>query len=68
MPPPSPFPLPPSPRWATSLAAGLGEHGKDVELFIYPGAGHSFGLGGAAYTAMMARSIAFFDSQLKAGR
>ena len=54
-------------RWATRLAADLRDHGKDVELFIYPGAGHSFGIGGAAYTAMMARSIAFFDGHLKAG-
>ncbi len=55
-------------RWATSLAAALREHGKDVELYTYPGAGHSFGIGGAAHNTMMARSIAFFDSQLKAGR
>ncbi|MFN8475202.1 MAG: alpha/beta fold hydrolase [Anaerolineae bacterium] len=52
-------------RWATSLAASLRDHGKDVELYTYPGAGHSFGIGGAAHNTMMARSIAFFDSHLK---
>ena len=55
-------------RWATGLAAALRDHGKDVELYTYGGAGHSFGIGGGAYNTMMARSIAFFDNQLKAGR
>ena len=53
--------------WATDLAQRLHDHGKDAELFTYPGAGHSFWTGSAAYNALMARSIAFFDARLRNG-
>ena len=51
---------------ATDLHQRLLDAGKPAELYSYRGAGHSFWTGSAAYNALMARSIAFFDAHLRA--
>ena len=53
-------------EWATDLHQRLLDAGKPAELYSYRGAGHSFWTGSAAYNALMARSIAFFDAHLRA--
>lgn len=50
------------PDWSRNLNARLGELGKRVELFEYPGQGHS--LQGRSLTTMMDRVVVFFRETL----
>ena len=50
-------------QWAYDVEAGLRAAGKPVELYVYPGAGHS--LNGADFDLAMARTLAFFDAVLR---
>jgi uncharacterized protein len=50
-------------EWAYDIEAGLREAGKEVTLYVYPGAGHSFQ--GADFDLMMQRTLAFFDEHVR---
>lgn len=50
-------------QWALDVEAGLSAAGKQVEMHVYPGAGHS--LNGADFDVAMQRTLAFFDAVLK---
>jgi uncharacterized protein len=51
-------------EWSQRLTRLLREHGKDADLFQYPGAPHGFGIGSVAYTMLMERSTLFFGQHL----
>jgi dipeptidyl aminopeptidase/acylaminoacyl peptidase len=50
-------------EFSESLNKALGEAGKTVEYYTYPGTDHN--LSGSAFGQAMSRSIAFFDKYLK---
>jgi uncharacterized protein len=50
-------------EWARDIEAGLLEAGKDVDMHVYPGAGHSFQ--GQDFELMMQRTLAFFDEHVR---
>lgn len=47
--------------WSTNLADALRAQSKEVEFYAYPGAGHGFGTGSAAYHRLLQRTIAFLE-------
>ena len=50
-------------EFSESLNNALGEAGKTVEYYTYPGTDHN--LSGSAFTTAMTRSVEFFDKYLK---
>lgn len=50
------------PEWAQKLYTGLLAADRQVEIYDYPGAGHTFT--GAAWEAMMERALAFYEAAL----
>lgn len=51
------------PEWSARLADSLTAAGKDVTLYAYPGAGHSFY--NEDWNLFMGRNVEFFDAVLK---
>jgi len=54
------------PRWSEAIREALVRAGRDVEYASYPGQGHIFD--GSAWEDAMARTLAFFDAHVRAGR
>jgi uncharacterized protein len=52
------------PAWSARLAQALIDAGKDANLYLYPGAGHSFY--GSTWSLYLARNLEFFNTLLKA--
>ncbi|MPZ61750.1 MAG: alpha/beta fold hydrolase [Propionibacteriales bacterium] len=48
-------------RWTQTTVSRLRSHGKDVQLYTYPGEGHTFY---SAWPLSMRRTVAFFDRRL----
>ncbi len=54
------------PRWSEAIREALVRAGREVEYASYPGQGHIFS--GGAWEDAMARTLAFFDAHVRAGR
>jgi dipeptidyl aminopeptidase/acylaminoacyl peptidase len=54
------------PRWSDGVRDALIARGQEVEYLSYPGQAHIFY--GAAWDQAMARTLAFFDAHVRAGR
>jgi uncharacterized protein len=50
-------------EWAYDIEAGLQEAGKDVQMYVYEGGGHSFQ--GYYFEQMMQRTLEFFDEHVR---